>query len=257
VFDQQDSGNLCFGVQSGSGRFLVKYAGAQTVRYQGTPAEAVTNLRRSMPVYEALQHPVLVTLREHYAVGAGYVAVFDWFEGEVLSSPDYPSPAKYGDPRSPHCRFRSLPVELRLECLDSVFAFHHFAEKSRYVAVDFYDGSILYDFEVNEVRICDIDCYRPGAFINEIGRMWGSSRFMSPEEFELGAPIDWVTNVFNMGAAAFVLVGGARDRARELWEAGDALYEVAIRAVSPDREARYQSVADFSNAWARARRQEG
>ena len=32
-----------------------------------------------------------------------------------------------------------------------------------------------------------------------MGRLWGSSRFMSPEEFELNAIIDSRTNVFNMG----------------------------------------------------------
>jgi serine/threonine protein kinase, bacterial len=41
-----------------------------------------------------------------------------------------------------------------------------------------------------------------------MGRLWGSSRFMSPEEFGLGAKIDERTNVFNMGAIAFGLLGG-------------------------------------------------
>ena len=36
-------------------------------------------------------------------------------------------------------------------------------------------------------------------FVNKMGRLWGSSRFMSPEEFELNAMIDSRTNVFNMG----------------------------------------------------------
>jgi serine/threonine protein kinase, bacterial len=36
-------------------------------------------------------------------------------------------------------------------------------------------------------------------FINTMGRFWGSSRFMSSEEFELGAKIDERTNEFNMG----------------------------------------------------------
>lgn len=41
-----------------------------------------------------------------------------------------------------------------------------------------------------------------------MGRLWGSSRFMSPEEIELGAKIDERTNVFNIGAIAFGLLGG-------------------------------------------------
>ena len=38
----------------------------------------------------------------------------------------------------------------------------------------------------------------------------GFLRFMSPEEFELNATIDERTNVFNMGAMAFSLLGGEK-----------------------------------------------
>lgn len=37
--------------------------------------------------------------------------------------------------------------------------------------------------------------------------MWGSSRFQSPEEYQLGADIDEVTNVYTIGATAFALFG--------------------------------------------------
>jgi serine/threonine-protein kinase len=58
---------------------------------------------------------------------------------------------------------------------------------------------------------------------------------MSPEEFELGAPIDEVTNVFNMGATAFCLLGGERDRSLAKWE-----------------DLRYSSLAEFYDAWVAA-----
>lgn len=122
-----------------------------------------------------------------------------------------------------------------------------------YVAVDFYDGSILYNFANDETRICDIDFYRAKPTVNDLGEnFWGSSRFKSPEEFILGAPIDEVTNVFNMGATAFVLLGGASDRSFAKWEASQAHYDIALRAVSLEREHRYQSVAEFKLAWDRA-----
>ncbi|MBZ9609183.1 hypothetical protein G9F73_015430 [Clostridium estertheticum] len=69
------------------------------------------------------------------------------------------------------------------------------------------DGSIIYDFETNKTIICDIDFYTKNPFINTMGHMWGSSRFMSPEEFEKGATIDEITNVFTMGAMAFEILG--------------------------------------------------
>lgn len=120
--------------------------------------------------------------------------------------------------------------------------------------MDFYDGSILYDFVNDETKICDIDYYRLKPTVNDLGEnFWGSSRFKSPEEFSLDAPIDEVTNVFNMGATAFVLLGGASDRSFVKWESSQALYEVALRAVSAVREQRYRNVAEFKLAWDAAR----
>lgn len=54
-------------------------------------------------------------------------------------------------------------------------------------ACDFYDGAMICDFRRRRVRAVDPDCCRRGAFVNEMGRMFGSSRFTAPEEFELGA----------------------------------------------------------------------
>ncbi|MNI81135.1 hypothetical protein D3C73_1377230 [compost metagenome] len=75
---------------------------------------------------------------------------------------------------------------------------------------------------------------------------------MSPEEFELGASIDGITNVFNMGAIAFALLGGGLDHSFSKWEAGKELYEVAIKATETNRNDRYPSVADFYSAWTSA-----
>ncbi|HDR7472468.1 TPA: serine/threonine protein kinase, partial [Bacillus toyonensis] len=82
-----------------------------------------------------------------------------------------------------------------------------------------------------------------------MGRLWGSSRFMSPEEFELNAIIDEKTNVFNMGAVAFALLGGEKDRSFIKWGASKELYEVASRAVNENRAERYTSVKEFYEAW--------
>jgi len=83
---------------------------------------------------------------------------------------------------------------------------------------------------------------------------WGAKRSKAPEEFKRGAPIDARTNVFTMGAIAFGLLGGEMDRAFSRWEAGERLYEVALRAVSEDCEARYENVKAFKAAWDKATR---
>ena len=48
VFDQQDSGNICFGVANGARRWFIKYAGAPTVNdRQVAPPSALANSPRS------------------------------------------------------------------------------------------------------------------------------------------------------------------------------------------------------------------
>ncbi|TCP28744.1 hypothetical protein EV207_11656 [Scopulibacillus darangshiensis] len=160
--------------------------------------------------------------------------------------------AKYNQKDSPFFRYKQLPIEHRLASLDRIFCFHINVERKNYVAVDFYDGSILYDFKNNITKICDIDLYQKKPFKNTMGRLWGSSRFMSPEEFELGADIDEVTNVFNMGAMAFALLGGELDCSFSKWDAGKNLYEVAAKAVKTTRHQRYSSVEEFYSAWVAA-----
>jgi serine/threonine protein kinase, bacterial len=182
----------------------------------------------------------------------GFALLFDWFDGETLHNHwAYPPPLKYQHPDSPYFKFRQLTIKQRLNSLNTIFEFHVHVEKKNYIAIDFYDGSILYDFKNNQTRICDIDLYRRKPYQNHMGRMWGSSRFMSPEEFELGAVLDGRTNVYNMGAIAFGLIGGEMDRSIEKWEASAGLYEVACKAVENKRDKRYESVEEFYYAWKR------
>ncbi|PEA83106.1 serine/threonine protein kinase [Bacillus pseudomycoides] len=254
VFDQQDSGNICFGIEKNGKKSFVKFAGAKTMEYTGDPTEAIVNLKQAMLLYEELKHNHLVELINHFEVQKGYVAIFNWFNGECLHSHwSFPPPVKYSNPDSPFYRYKQLSIEKRLISLDHIFSFHVHVEEKNYVAIDFYDGSILYDFETNTIKICDIDLYKRKPYINTMGRLWGSSRFMSPEEFELGAVIDGKTNVFNMGAIAFALVGGELDRSFTKWEAGKELYDVAARAVEKSRSQRYASVEEFYLAWEYAR----
>lgn len=122
-------------------------------------------------------------------------------------------------------------------------------EKKGYVAIDFYEGSILYDFKNSEIKICDIDFYTRSPYINKTGKMWGSKRFMSPEEFIKGGIIDGVTNVYTMGAMAFCLIGNDMDRGFNNWEGSESLFQVAKRATDNNRAKRYKSISDFYSAW--------
>jgi serine/threonine-protein kinase len=250
VFDQQDSGNISFGVQQQHTKLFVKYAGAKTVRYQGEVKDAIDRLQQAVSIYSQLKHPNLTQLIDHFPTELGYAAVYEWFDGENLYhhwKQVYVD--GYAEASSPISRYRALPVEVRLASLDAIYNFHLYVAQVGYVAADFYDGSILYDFTSGITKICDIDMYRKAPIVNEMGRMWGSSRFLSPEEHTLGADIDEVTNVFNMGATAFCLLGGGLDRSFTAWEGSSALYEVALKAVEPSRENRWEYMQQFYDHW--------
>lgn len=251
VFDQQDSGNISFGLEKNNKKFFVKYAGAKPIDFSGNPSDAVDRLVEALPIYEKLMHPYLIKLVDHFSIANGHAAVFEWFEGECLHSHwSFGGSAKYSNPQSPFYRFKNLEIEKRLDSLDKIFSFHAYVESQGFVAVDFYDGSILFDFRNNETKICDIDFYRKSPSFNDLGEhFWGANRSKSPEEFELGAPIDSITNVFNLGAIAFGLIGGETDRSFSKWEADEKLYKVALKAVEEDRDLRFQTVIEFYEAW--------
>lgn len=239
VYDDQDSGNICFGVRNGEERRFIKFAGAQTARYEGKPEEAISGLKSAVKVYEDLRHPHLVSLIRAEEVGGGFAAIFEWSDGECMGK-------MY--PRSRE-KFMQLPDRSRIDVFRDILDFHIHAAEKGYVAIDFYDGSILYDFSKEKTLICDIDLYAKRPYINTMGRMWGSSRFMSPEEFREGAPIDEITNVYVMGATAFALFGGEKDRSFSKWRLNEALYDVALKAVSDEREKRHGSLVEFKREW--------
>ncbi|MHA7136695.1 phosphotransferase [Rossellomorea arthrocnemi] len=243
VYDDQDSGNICFGVKNGDERYFIKFAGAPTERYTGKPEDAVTALKTAVQVYQDLAHPHLIRLIRAEEIGGGFAATFEWTDSECMGKM-YPLSRE---------KFLQIPDSTRLEVFNDILDFHIHVIKQGYVAIDFYDGSILYDFHKEKTLICDIDLYSNIPYINTMGRMWGSSRFMSPEEFTRGAVIDEITNVYGMGATAFALFGGEKDRSMEKWRLSKELYEVALKAVIDEREKRQQSLAEFKDEWDRAR----
>ena len=116
------------------------------------------------------------------------------------------------------------------------------------VAVDFYDGCLLYDFDAGQVHLVDLDLYAPGPYLLERDRQFGSSRFMAPEEWQRGARVDQRSTVFTLGRTARVLLGeeGA-------WRGGSHLEAVVARATRRDPEARFGSVPAMQSAWTAAR----
>ena len=147
-----------------------------------------------------------------------------------------------------HKIFMQLLTHEKLNIFFDILDFLEYVNSNGYVAIDFYDGSIIYDSINRKITICDIDYFEKMPCINNMGRMFGSAKFMSPEEFEKGADIDEITNVYTAGAFAFALFGNY-SRNIDDWKLSDELFTVASKAVSDNRDERYNSINEFRKAW--------
>lgn len=242
VFDGQDSGNICFGTETDGKRYFVKFAGAPTAEYGGTTENAIQRLKETLPVYRELHHDHLIDFVGAEEIGGGFAMVFNWADGDCMGRM-YPLS---------HKRFMQLDVTDKLRVFDDILSFFAYIATQKYVAIDFYDGSILYDFETKKTTVCDIDFFRRQPTVNDMGRMWGSSRFQGPEEYEFGAVIDEITNVYTLGATAFALFANY-EKTQSSWELSKKLFEIAQKATNPVRNQRQQSIRQFVDEWNGAR----
>ena len=268
VYDEQDSGNILFGIMNKGVKKFIKYAGAKPVEYAGEPEDAIIRLKNAIPVYEDIKHPALIKFERALECPNGIAAVFEWFDGAGLHDHwTFAKYNKYTHPKSAYYRYRHMPVEKRIKSINTIFKFLAYVESVNYVAIDFYDGSILYDFKNNITKICDIDFFRKKPVINDLGeKFWGSKRFKPPEEYAYGGTIDGATNVYTLGALLFHLFGiyTELDIKRmyeensffpcsiENWELSKPLYEVTLKAVNKIRNERYNSISDFLATWNKA-----
>ena len=239
VYDQQDSGNICFGCVSPEGRRFIKFSGAPTLRAAWTPQQSIERAKRSADAYRALAHNSLVNCLYAGETGGGYIQAFPWVEGWCWGK-------MYPDQRR---RFLALCDAIKLKIYETILQFHRHVLACGWVCLDFYDGSVLYQPETGNTYICDIEFYQKQPYINHTGRLPGSSRFMSPEELTAGMPVDARSCVFVMGATSFELFGGGAGRDISLWRLNTESYQAALRAVQPKRDARWSSLEAYMDAW--------
>ncbi len=167
VFDDQDSGNICFGTEKDGQKYFIKFAGAKTAEYNGELCDAVNRLKATVPIYENLRHKNLIEYIDSKEIGNGFAMIFKWADGECMGRM-YPES---------HRRFMSLSNNVKLKVFADILDFMKYIAEQNFVAIDFYDGSIMYDFENERTIICDIDFFRKSPAVNDMGRMWGSSVF--------------------------------------------------------------------------------
>jgi serine/threonine protein kinase len=241
--DTQDSGNISYGVQAFDAEYFVKTAGdpSDTSPYLDFDGR-VALLRNAAKLAESVVHPVLPTLHAVIESPGGPMLVYDWRDGEHLGT-------DRTDPTSAHQRFRALPVNEILAALNALYDLHANLDAVGWVEGDFYDGSLLYDFESRRLTVLDLDSYQHGPYRNTMGRMFGASRFMAPEEFSLGAPIDTRTTAYVLARAGLVFLSDTTlDRAA--LRGTDAQYAVLQEATTT----RYPTYTAFHQAWQAANR---
>lgn len=243
VFDKQDSGNLCFGVNGPYGKLFIKYAGAQTVNYAGKPMDAAMRLKSAARLYETFRHSALTPLMNHGTVnaGSGYALIFRWIDGACLR----PLPPDDAVLR----RLRLLPLPDKLSMLDNLFDFHALVAEKGYQSVDFDDTNLLIDFAKGRCFLCDIDRYAPRPLQNPRGRMPGRSLFRAPECFIKDAPITETAMVYEMGVLSHLFLGDPTLEDKNKWDGPDLLRRVAAAALNTRPEDRYPSMRTFLHAW--------
>lgn len=254
TFDRsQDSGNVSWIVSTETGEFFAKSAGATVPTAPGLPvpyfdhAGRVALLRNAIEVAASCDHRTLARLRNVVETADGPALVYDRAPGELIGTPR----EHRADPASPYRRFAALPAARHVPIILELFEAHVALAAAGWVACDLYDGCLIVNFSTDLLTLIDLDTYVRGAFVNEMGRMFGSDRYMAPEEHVLGATIDQRTTVFTLGRLALHL-GTATTDDPTMYVGGSNRAAVLLRATSPDQADRYPDVAALTSAYVSA-----
>jgi serine/threonine-protein kinase len=246
TFSEQDSGCVSYAVVVSGQRLFVKHS---------TDPRGLASLQRAWQLHNTVRHTALPRVHNCFHTPGGMALVYDWADGEGLYGyTPYRGAAGRDDPAGPHARFCALPVNHILTAIDTIYDVHLLLADAGYVAVDLYDGCIIYDFERARTMLCDLDEYRHGPFVLEADRLPGSSRFMAPEEFQRGATIDQVTNVYTLGRVSAVFLGNGTVDPNQ-WRASASLRQVVQKATAQERRQRFPSIRAFVDAWRSAHRE--
>lgn len=254
TFDRsQDSGNVSWIVATEAGEFFAKSAGTTAPPGPGDPRPyfdhpgRVRLLRNAADVAASCDHRALARLRNVVETADGPVLVYDKVPGELIGTPR----RQRADPASAYRRFAALPAERHLPIVHELFDAHVALAAAGWIACDLYDGCLIVDFATDRLTLIDLDTYVRGPFRNEMGRMFGSDRYMAPEEYVLGATIDERTTVFTLGRLALHFGTAATDDPAA-YVGGSDLAAVLVRATSADPADRFPEVAALAAAYATA-----
>ncbi len=258
VIDETGSGCINFGIEKDSKRYFYKIAGVKTIASEVSEQESIRLLKEAATKYKDIHHEHLIKYVDSFDYNEFFVVVYEYAEGECLFDHWNFDRYKKTNELTPMMKFKKLPIEKRISVVDKLFSFFETVIRSGYVAVDFYDSSIIYDFENDNVTFCDIDLFRKTPTFNDLGEEYfGTKRLKAPEENELGAVIDECTNIFTLGAIIFDMFSEVSNKkgryekgvfvhnSYNSFELSKDVYDVLMKATYYDRDKRYHSIIEF------------
>lgn len=258
VIDETGSGCISFGIEKENKKYFFKIAGAKTINAEITEEESKILLKEAVSKYKAIKHDNLIKYINSFDYKEFYVVIYEYAEGECLF--DHWNFDKYNLTKeiTPLIKFKSLSIEKRLNVVEKLFSFFETFINQGYVAVDFYDSSIIYNFKTDEVIFCDIDLFKKNPTTNDLGENYfGTKRLKAPEENCLGATIDELTSEFTLGAIIFDIFSNVINTNKRYnlgmfipndikeFELSEEVYNVLIKATNYDRDKRYKSIKEF------------
>ena len=262
VVDETGSGCINFGLEKDNKKTFYKIAGVKTISAELSPQASIQVLRNAAEIYKEIKHPNLIKYIDSFDINDFYVIVFEFADGECLF--DHWNFDKYRKTKdiTPMMRFKFLPIEKRLNVVNQLFSFFNTINEMGYVAVDFYDSSIIYNFMNDEVSFCDIDLFRKCPSINDLGENYfGTKRLKAPEENELDAIIDEKTNCFTLGALILDMFSELTNLKQRYekghfipegynrFELSKDVYDILLIATHYDRNIRYNSIHEFEEVF--------
>ena len=259
VIDETGSGCISFGVQKDNKKYFIKIAGAKTVEAEISEQDSIDLLKDAVEKYKNIHHQNLIKYVDSFDINEFFAVIFEYADGECLF--DHWNFEKYKNDSTlitPIQKFKKLEISKRIDAVYKLFSFFETFINAGYVAVDFYDSSIIYNFEKDEATFCDIDLFRKLPTKNDLGKdYYGTKRLKAPEENELGATIDELTNEFTLGAIIFDIFSNVSNNDKryeigmfipndlEEFELNTKTYNVLLKATNYDRNNRYTLINEF------------
>lgn len=215
--------------------------------------------------YQDIKHDNLIKYIDSFEYKEFFVVIYEFAEGECLF--DHWNFDRYKKTKeiTPLMKFKKLPVEKRLDVVEKLFSFFETFIDDGYVAVDFYDSSIMYDFKNDNVTFCDIDLFRKLPTINDLGKdYFGTKRLKAPEENKLGAIINEATSEFTLAAIIFDMFSNVENIDKryeegifipnkfETFELSKEVYNTLVKATSYERNNRYNTIKEFHKEFIKA-----